>query len=351
MGAPGSLDRDAVDLARAGPALRRPQDEHRPARPLELPAFAGRLLDLRDRVEGAVERSREPLVDQDRLLAVEAALDDDRVPAVPLEQRHELAPRDPVEHGRVRDLPAVQVQDREDDTVAARVEELVRVPARSERPRLRLAVADDAGDQQLRVVERGAEGVHERVAELAALVDRARRLGRGVAGDAAREGELAEQLAQSLLAVADVRVELAVRPLEVGVGDVRRPAVARPGDEDRIEVARPDRPVQVRVDEVEARHRAEVAEQPGLHVLRLQRLAQERVVEQVDLADRQVVRRPPVRVEEPKLLDADRGSRSSAGANGSSSPSGCRPSAVRPGRGRRARTRGRRTGRGLPRRP
>ena len=59
-----------------------------------------------------------------------------------------------------------------------------------------------------------------------------------------------------------------------------------PGDVDRVEVARPDRAVQVRVDEVEPGRRAEVAEQARLHVLRLQRLAQQRVVEQVDLARR-----------------------------------------------------------------
>ena len=101
------------------------------------------------------------------------------------------------------------------------------MPARRERARLGLAVADDAGDEQVGVVEGGAEGVHERVAELAALVDRAGRLRRRVARDPAGEGELAEELAQPLLAPADVRVELAVRALEVRVRDVRRPAVAR----------------------------------------------------------------------------------------------------------------------------
>lgn len=53
------------------------------------------------------------------------------------------------------------------------VEELVRVPGRGERPRLRLAVADDAGHQEVRVVEGGAVRVRQGVAQLAALVDRA----------------------------------------------------------------------------------------------------------------------------------------------------------------------------------
>ena len=60
-----------------------------------------------------------------------------------------------------------------------------------QRAGLGLAVADDAGDDQVRVVEGRAVGVRQRVAELAALVDRAGRLGRDVAGDAAGERELA----------------------------------------------------------------------------------------------------------------------------------------------------------------
>ena len=180
------------------------------------------------------------------------------------------------------------------------------MPARRERPGLRLAVADDARDEQFGVVEGSAVRVRERIAELAALVDRARRLRRDVARDPAGEGELAEELAQALLVHAHARVDLAVRALEVGVRDEPRPAVARPGHVEHLEVARPDRPVQVRVDEVQPRGRPEVAEQPRLDVLGSERLAEQRVVEQEDLPDGEVVRRAPVRVEEPKLLARQR---------------------------------------------
>ena len=96
------------------------------------------------------------------------------------------------------------------------------MPARGERPGLGLAVADDAGDEQIGVVEGRAEGVRQRVAELAALVDRARRLGRGMARDPAGKRELAEELPHALLVLGDVRIDLAVRALEIGVGDDRR---------------------------------------------------------------------------------------------------------------------------------
>ena len=65
--------------------------------------------------------------------------------AVPGQQRGQLVVADPGEHGRVGDLVAVEVQDRQHRAVAGRVEELVGVPGGGQRPGLRLAVADDAG--------------------------------------------------------------------------------------------------------------------------------------------------------------------------------------------------------------
>src|ERR1019366_4634621 len=96
------------------------------------------------------------------------------------------------------DLVAVQMQDRQHRAVAGRIEELVRMPARGQRPGLGLAVADHAGDQPGRIVERRAISMHEAVAELSALVDRARRLRGYVAGDAAGERKLAKQPADAL---------------------------------------------------------------------------------------------------------------------------------------------------------
>src|SRR5450759_5358175 len=122
------------------------------------------------------------------------AADEDRRVAVALEQLAELLLRDPREHRRIGDLVAIQVQDRQDGAIAARVQELVRVPARSQRPGLGLAVPDDAEDNQVRVVEGRTVGVHQRIAELPAFVYRSWRLGCDVARYAAWKRELPEQL-------------------------------------------------------------------------------------------------------------------------------------------------------------
>ena len=138
-------------------------------------------------------------------------------------------------------------------------------------PGLGLAVADDRRDEQVGVVERGAVGVRERVAEFAALVDRARCLRGDVRRDAAGEGELPEQPAHTLGVRRDVGVDLRVGAVEVGVGDQAGTAVAGAGDVDGRLLALLDRPVEVRVEEVQAGRRAPVTEQAGFDVVARQR--------------------------------------------------------------------------------
>ena len=135
---------------------------------------------------------------------------------------------------------------------------------------------------------------------------RAGRLGSDVAGNAAGEAELLEQLLHALGVLADVRVELAVGAFEVGVGDQGRAAVPWADDVDHVQVIALDDAIEVNAEHVEARRRAPVAEQPRLDVLPLERLFQERVVEEVDLADRQVVGGPPVGVHLAQLLGGER---------------------------------------------
>ncbi len=197
------------------------------------------------------------------------------------------------------------MQDRQDSAVGYRIQKFVRVPAGRERPGLRFAVADHARDDEIRVVERGAVSMRQRVAELAAFVDRPRRFRRGVTRDAARERELFEQPPQPVRVFRHVRVVLAVRAFEVRVRDHRRAAVPRAADVDHVQVVLVDDAVQVRIDEVQSGRRAPVPEQAWLDVLDRQRLRQQRVIEQVDLSHRQVVGGAPVRVETHEVVGSE----------------------------------------------
>ena len=148
--------------------------------------------------------------------------------------------------------------------------------------------------------------MRERVAQLAAFMDGPGRLGRDMAGDAAREGELLEQGLHALLVRGDVGVDLGVGALEVDAGDQPGAAVAGPGDIDRAPVVLHDDAVEVGIDEVQAGRGAPVAEKARLDVLGLQRLVEQRVVEQVDLADRQIIGRAPPGVDPPQFFLAER---------------------------------------------
>jgi hypothetical protein len=92
------------------------------------------------------------------------AFDEVRIIAVAAHEVGELVAADPREDGRVGDLEAIEVEDRQHGAVARGVEELVRMPAGRQRAGFRLAVSDHAGDDQIGVVIGGAKGMGERIA-------------------------------------------------------------------------------------------------------------------------------------------------------------------------------------------
>ena len=184
MGPEIALDLDTVDLVWSGPALGGAQHDHRPAGHAGTAgALARSGLDRRNAVQRLIEGGRQRLVDLLRLVA----LHEGRLVAVALQQAAQVRLGHPRQHCRIGDLVAVEVQDRQHGAVAHRIQELVRMPACGQRAGLGFAVAHDAKHDQVGVVEGGAVGVRQCIPELAALVDRARRFGRDVGGDAAGE--------------------------------------------------------------------------------------------------------------------------------------------------------------------
>jgi hypothetical protein len=255
-------------------------------------------LDVGDAVEDLVQCRGQALVHADRVVAFHQV----RAVSVAEHERFEFAVLDPGEHGRVGDLVAVQVQDGQDRAVRDRVEELVGVPRCREWTGLGLAVTDDAGHDEIRVVQGRPERVGERVPQFATLVDRSGRLRCDVARDATGERELAEQLGHAGLILAEQRVDLAVRALQPYVRDQPWTTVAGSGHVDDLAAAGADDAVQMGVEQVQPGCGAPVAQQPRLDVLGPQRLAQQRVVHQVDLAHRQVVGGAPMPVQPRQLL-------------------------------------------------
>ena len=167
------------------------------------------------------------------------------------------------------------------------------MPAGGERACLRLAIAHDTRHEQVGIVKGSAESVGERITQFTALMNRTGRLRRDVARDAARKGKLLEQPFHPLLVLADVGIDFAVGALEIRIRHQSGSAVAGPGKVDHIQALFLDDPVQVNVDEVQSGRRAPVTEQARFDMRQLERLFQERIVVEVNLSDREVVRRAP----------------------------------------------------------
>ena len=78
--------------------------------------------------------------------------------------------------------------------------------------------------------------------------------------------------------------------------------MAGPSHLNEIESSLCDRTIEVRIDEIQAGRRPPMAEQAALDVLRTQRLAEQRVRQQVDLPYGEIVRCPPVGVDPRELV-------------------------------------------------
>src|SRR6266568_5474021 len=132
-------------------------------------------------------------------------------------------------------------------------------------------------------------------------MDRTGGLGRGMARNAPREAELLEQSLHAPRVLRDMRIDLAVGTFEPGIGNDAGTPMARPSDVHHVKITGPYDPVQVHIDEVQPRRGSPMSEQTRLDVLKPQRLPQQRVVVQVDLADRQVVCSAPPGIDQTAL--------------------------------------------------
>src|SRR5262249_57646506 len=110
------------------------------------------------------------------------------------------------------------------------------MPARRQRPCFRLAVADDTDNDKAWVIKGRSVGMRKSIAEFAALVNRTGRLRRHMAWNTARERELGEQSLHARFIGRNVRINLTVGPLEVGVGNQAGPPLAGARDVDHLAV-------------------------------------------------------------------------------------------------------------------
>ena len=144
------------------------------------------------------------------------------------------------------------------------------------------------------------------IAQFASLVNGTRSLRRDMAGDASGKRELLEKLFHPFGVLRDAGVKLAVAALEIGIRHQTRTAVTGAGNVDHVQVMFLDQAVEMNVDEIQARCRTPMPEQPRFDVLGFEWLPEQRIVVEIDLPDRQVVGRPPVGVHSAQLFRRER---------------------------------------------
>src|SRR6185436_3000707 len=141
-----ALDLLAVDLLGPALSLQGSEDHHGPRGALR---WRGGRLDSSNVLVRAANDTAHVVVD------VGAAIEEQGLVPVAAEERRYLFLAHGAEDRGVRDLVSVEEHDRQHGAVGLRVHELVPVPRCRRRAGFRLAVADDACDQERWIVERG----------------------------------------------------------------------------------------------------------------------------------------------------------------------------------------------------
>src|SRR5690348_15529488 len=206
----------------------------------------------------------------------------------------------------IGDLIAIEMQDREHSSIATSIEEFVAVPGCRERARFRFAVANDAGRDQVGIVQHGAEGMGQGITQFATFVDRTWCLWRRMAWYSAWKGELPEKPAQTGFVLRNIRIAFAIGALEIGVGDDPRRAVTGTGDEQQVQFALCNHAIEMSVDEVQSWYGAPMPQQSGLGMFAFQRLLKERIGKKINLTDRKVICGAPPLIQSRKLFLGER---------------------------------------------
>ena len=287
MRAESALDRLPIELLHAGPAFQRTQDDHRPARLRDRLSVARRRLDASDVLQRAIHGGS-------HRIAQPPAFHEMRRPSVAGEKRAQFLVVHRTEDRGIGNLVAVDMQDRQHRAALRGIEKFRAMPCRRRRPGLRLAIADDARDEQAGIVKGRAESRRQRVTEFAAFVNRPRQAGIKVVRKTARPRKRADELFHARGIVRQLGVKFAQASFEIEIREVRRRAVARPGDEQRVEIVAQDDAVEVGIHEVDPRAGAPVPEQAVFHMRGLQRFAQQHVRLQVYLRSGEVMRRAQI---------------------------------------------------------
>src|SRR5665648_296190 len=132
-------------------------DEHWPARPggvILVPCIA---LDLSNVLDDLFQGIGHKLMHLFRLITFHKV----RCPTAAIEKLLQFLMLDTGQNSRVANFVAIEMQDRQNRSVGNRVKKLVGMPCCCQGACFRFTVADDTGNNQIRIVERSTESMTE----------------------------------------------------------------------------------------------------------------------------------------------------------------------------------------------
>ena len=104
----------------------------------------------------------------------------------------------------------------------------------------------------------------------------------------------------------NVRIELAVRPFQIGVRHERRAAMPGTGNVNHVQLAFLDDAIEMSIDEILSGRRAPMSQKARLDVFESQGFTQQRISQQIDLSHGEIVRGTPVGVNFAQLFGRER---------------------------------------------
>jgi hypothetical protein len=113
---------------------------------------------------------------------------------------------------------------------------------------------------------------------------------------------LLEEFPDPVFVLLNVRIELGVGALEISISHDSGPAVTWSRDVDHIQVVLLDDSVEMDVDEIEPGSRAPMSQEAGFHMLNSQEFTKQRILQEIDLANRKIVRGTPVAIDLSYLI-------------------------------------------------
>src|SRR5260221_9068692 len=161
---------------------------------------------------------------------------------------------------RIGDFVTVQVDYRQHRAGFGRIKEFVTMPCCGCRTCLSLSIANNTGYNEVRIIHRSTKGSSQRIAQLAAFMDRPRYARVEMAGETARPGETPDELVQPGTVKRQLGVIFLQGAFEVQVRQVRWRSMPWARDQEHVEIMAHNQSIEVSVDQVDTGTRAPVTQ-------------------------------------------------------------------------------------------